>query len=97
MTCVGDGYVALPLVTLIVSVNSAVPEQVALSGPYTLTVIVPVGAFPPLSVTESEIEPPTSTFADACVATAGDAFPTTTDSFAALHTPATGLLLSSPR
>ncbi len=59
--------------------------------------IVPVGLDPPAMVALSELEPPrTRTAGEAWVVAEGEAFPTTTDSFASLQDPETGALLASP-
>ncbi len=54
-----------------VEVKTAVPPQVASSGPNNCQVIVPVGVAPLESVAVSEMLPPTGVVPEACVVIAG--------------------------
>ena len=73
-------------------VNTGVPEQVALSGPNRVKVIMPVGLNPPASVAVSLIVPPSATEPDASVVIVGTALVTTTDSPGSLQAPVTKVL-----
>jgi hypothetical protein len=58
-------------VTVFVEVKMALSLQVALSGPNSSKVIVPVGVAPLLSVAVSQMLPPTETVPEACVVIVG--------------------------
>src|SRR3989449_625677 len=72
--------------------------QVALFGPKTVKLIVPVafGPLEPASSAWSEIVPPAVACGVALVVTVGEALLTTLVSFGALHTVVKPLLLTSP-
>jgi len=65
--------------------NTGGPEQVVLSGPNTLKVMVPVGLTPPLKVALSVITPPTGTAGEATVVMATLASATVNRSVGSLH------------
>ena len=86
-------------VTVLVDVNAGAPVQVALLGPKTEKVMVPVGLDPPERVAVSEIAPPSVTGGEAAVTMAGLALVgvvTVTLSLAAPQALVTGPLLASP-
>jgi hypothetical protein len=65
-------------------------------GPKSWKTIVPVGATPAAMVAVSNTEFPITTFPEACVASVGVAWLTTTVSFASPQAPVIGLLFASP-